>query len=164
MELNLYEINTKYIYELRKIDPKVLIYHGQHNRPYLGIVLSIDIFHYFVPLSSYKYKHDRIAESIDLVKLQRYAVLNLNNMVPVPDEFVKKIDFNQIDDKKYVSLLKKEYGLCKKKIALIKKNAKILHSIEKNRNKVNQKNTKKLKHCCSFSKLEDHCRKKYFKK
>lgn len=161
MRLRLYEIDTNYINELRQIDKKVQIYHGKHNRPYLGIVLSIDMFNYFVPLSSYKSKHDQMRESIFLVKLEKFSVLNINNMVPVPNQFVKQIDFDKIDDSRYVDLLQKEYSLCRKNSVRIKKNAKRLHSIEKNMNNENQE---KLKQCCSFSKLESYCKEKYFKK
>ena len=39
---------------------------------------------YFAPLSSFKEKHTRMPEAVDFIKIKRYAVINLNNMFPVP--------------------------------------------------------------------------------
>jgi translation elongation factor EF-Tu-like GTPase len=40
---------------------------------------------YFAPLSSYKQKHDKMKNSLDFIKIGNYAVVNINNMSPVPD-------------------------------------------------------------------------------
>ncbi len=39
---------------------------------------------YFAPLSSYKDKHKKMLETVDFIKIKDYAVINLNNMIPVP--------------------------------------------------------------------------------
>ena len=40
---------------------------------------------YFAPLSSFKPKHKRLSETIDFIKIGDMAVINLNNMIPVPE-------------------------------------------------------------------------------
>lgn len=55
-----------------------------HSRKYIGVVLRVGSFDYFAPLSSFKEKHRRMKNSLDLVKVKDYAVINLNNMFPVP--------------------------------------------------------------------------------
>jgi hypothetical protein len=54
---------------------------------------------YYVPLSSYKpEKHNKMPNKIDFIRIEdeknQYAVLNLNNMIPVPDEAIIDFDIN----------------------------------------------------------------------
>ena len=55
---------------------------------YVGVLLTVNGCHYYVPISSAKPKHQRMSNSLDFHKLQDadtgylYAVLNLNNMIP----------------------------------------------------------------------------------
>lgn len=60
--------------------------HQQHERKYIGIVLEVNGFHYFAPLSSFKQKHLNMQERIDFIKIHNYSVININNMFPVPTE------------------------------------------------------------------------------
>ena len=47
---------------------------------------------YFAPLS-FKSKHKKMSESIDFVKIKDYAaVININNMIPVPNEKFHLVD------------------------------------------------------------------------
>lgn len=57
MKLNLYSISDKYIKYLRQFDDK--IYDNKedmriHERKYLGIVLTVNEFNYYIPMSSPK--------------------------------------------------------------------------------------------------------------
>ncbi len=57
MKLNLYSVNDKYIKYLRQFDDK--IYDNKegnrnHERKYVGIVLTINDFNYYIPMSSPK--------------------------------------------------------------------------------------------------------------
>ena len=50
---------------------------GQKNeRKYIGIVLQINGFDYFAPLSSFKDKHKLMKEGLDFIKVKDYAVIN----------------------------------------------------------------------------------------
>lgn len=50
--MKLYNVSEEYITELRKADHKVLL--NKNTRPYLGVVLQVGSYEYFVPLSSVK--------------------------------------------------------------------------------------------------------------
>lgn len=57
---------------------------GSFGRKYIGIVLEINGLSYFAPLSSFKQKHKKMKEGVDFIKIRDYAVININNMIPVP--------------------------------------------------------------------------------
>lgn len=85
--LKFYQIDNKYIDYLLPYAPH--LFHnkkaGQHNeRKYIGIILQVNGHDYFAPLSSFKPKHSKMPEMIDFIKIKKYAVINLNNMFPVP--------------------------------------------------------------------------------
>lgn len=86
--IKIYEVNPSYINYLAAFAPH--LFHnkkqGQQNtRKYIGVVLYINGFSYFAPLSSFKEKHKTMKEGIDFLKIKNYAVINLNNMFPVPN-------------------------------------------------------------------------------
>lgn len=59
---------------------------GQQNeRKYIGVVLEVNDMKYFAPLSSYKPKHEKMKSGLDFIKVGNYAVININNMFPVPE-------------------------------------------------------------------------------
>ena len=95
MNIMLYEVCPQYINYLQPYAPH--LFHnkkpGQHNnRKYIGVVLEVNGFKYFAPMSSYKPKHDKMNESLDFIKLGKYSVINLNNMFPIPDGLYTYID------------------------------------------------------------------------
>ena len=57
---------------------------GSAGRKYIGVVFEINNFSCFAPLSSFKPKHKKMKEGVDFVKIKDYAVININNMIPVP--------------------------------------------------------------------------------
>ena len=85
--IKLYEVDSQYIEYLIPYAP--LLFHNkkqhQHNeRKYIGVILSVHGVEYFAPLSSFKEKHSKMKEQLDFLKIKNYAVINLNNMFPVP--------------------------------------------------------------------------------
>ena len=81
-----YEVTDDYIEYLKLYDRKVTsskIQDRNHSRKYIGILLTINEHQYLAPLSSYKEKHNLMKESVDFLKVKDYAVINLNNMIPV---------------------------------------------------------------------------------
>lgn len=66
--------------------------------------MTVDVFHYYVPISSAKPKHQRMSNSIDFHKLMDresgylYAILNINNMIPVPDFCVTQLKYDEIEN------------------------------------------------------------------
>lgn len=65
--------------------------YGERLKLHVGILLSIGEFNYYVPISSAKPKHKGMSNSLDFHKFQDesngylYAVLNIKNMILVPD-------------------------------------------------------------------------------
>lgn len=104
--MRLYTINEDYINYLKTFSENVR-YNKNESRPYVGIVLKINEHNYFAPLGSPKPKHIKMKESLDFIKIDNglLGVINLNNMVPVPLEEIKKLDFSKFD-KNYQELLK----------------------------------------------------------
>lgn len=127
---------------------------GQQNqRKYIGIVLEINGMKYFAPLSSFKEKHKRMQESLDFLKIKNYAVINLNNMFPVPGGQYTYVDISAEQNQKYKALLQAEYRYIKSIQDKIRKNAKTLYNL-----KMQGASTPLAKRCNDFKGLEGLCR------
>lgn len=157
LSIKLYEVNHRYINYLIPFAPH--LFHnkkpGQHNeRKYIGIILVISDIKYFAPLSSYKTKHDKMKNGLDFIKIGNYAVVNINNMFPVPDGQYTYVNIKEVKNKKYRELLMAEYRIIKKLQDRIKKNAMELY-----KHKMQKGNATNLaKRCNDFSLLEKKCR------
>ena len=157
MNFKFYYVDFEYVRKLNDLDNKVEYHHGNFEKPYLGIVLKISALNYFVPLSSPKAKHSMMKESLTFIKLidndELIAVLNLNNMIPVPESEFREIDFNSITDRKYKILLQKEYNICKTKQNKIARNARLIRQFCLSNEERHQR---LLSLCCDFRKLEEY--------
>ena len=155
--LNLYEISPNYITYLSSYAPH--LFHNKkpgqkYERKYIGIVFEINGYNYFAPLSSFKDKHRKMNESIDFIKVKDYAVINLNNMFPVPRNERKYVDIRSERDPNYRSLLLAEYRFIKSIREKIRKNAQNLYKI-----KLKDGNSTSLsKRCNDFLLLEQVCK------
>ena len=98
------------------------------KRKYIGIVFQINGINFFAPLSSYKTKHVKMKESVDFIKIKDYAVINLNNMIPVPNSQIVEIDINKEKDLSYRYLLQAESREINRQKNRIRKNAEIVYS------------------------------------
>ncbi|MDR2559194.1 MAG: type III toxin-antitoxin system ToxN/AbiQ family toxin [Oscillospiraceae bacterium] len=131
--MELYTINTDYIDYLKKYQAH--IWDNEDNgrlRPYAGIVLTVGGNNYYVPLSSPKTKHQNMGDRLDFIRLehrkQLKGVLNLNNMLPVNESLVKKIEIGSIADNFYKNLLNLEMIDIRRKQATILRNANIIYN------------------------------------
>ena len=100
----LYNVNKKYIRNLHKIDdnvPSVSPQIGKQERPFLGIVVLINGSKFCIPLSSNSgnknMKFEAMRENITFRKIcdkegRVLAGLNINNMIPVREEYLTEID------------------------------------------------------------------------
>lgn len=154
--IKLYEVDASYI--------EYLIPHAPHlfqnkkknqtnSRKYLGIILVVNGMEYFAPLSSFKEKHKRMSETLDFIKIKNYAVINLNNMFPVPKGNYSYVDISKERNLKYKSLLLAEYRYIKSIQEKIRKNALILYKLKVNEDK----QSALTKRCNDFKKLEQLC-------
>ena len=94
-------------------------------------------------------------ESIDFLKIKQYAVINLNNMFPVPSGLCTYVDINAQRNPKYKALLLAEYRFIKSIQEKIRKNAKTLYQLKLKEGD----NTPLSKRCNDFLLLEDACKK-----
>lgn len=109
-ELDIYDVNLKYIRDLHNADSNVMSQSPQINketRRYIGIILMINGQPYCIPFSSgNKEKFQNKKSNIDLLKIpdeehktstgafKTLAVLNINNMIPVSKSVIAKVDLH----------------------------------------------------------------------
>ena len=66
MNFSFYTVDTRYCDFLRKTDPLVPYTKDEKaGRPFVGIVFSVNGFHYYAPLTSPKPKHLQMKNQID---------------------------------------------------------------------------------------------------
>ncbi len=145
-------------------------------KPFVGIITGIQNNEYFIPLTSAKPKHkkwrnvssshflvyetirkniDHIIVNDDIYKkgskeeeiIHVLSVLDIKKMIPLVQNCYEKIDIENINDKKFQSLLKKELDFCKKH------KKKILKKVENFYTTQVKNNTVKFA-SCNFALLE----------
>lgn len=149
-KLRLYRIAEKYIAFLHGAEPKVQLNKGE-RRPYVGVVLKVSGFDYFVPMESPKPNHSNIKSGIHLMKINggEYGLLGFNNMIPVNASALISFDVNNEPDEKYRELLKNQINWCNDN------KQSIFDHAQKTYDKVQEgKSAFHIGICCDFKKLE----------
>lgn len=167
--MKLYSISDDYIDFLRKYHPR--IYSNKeneriHTRKYLGVVLKIGEFNYYIPLSSPKRKHDFQFKDgktvvrkdslivIRLVSEERLlGTLQIGTMIPVPASALSLYNINKETDKSYKGLVEEELKCIKQKEISIKRNAKVLYE-----RKMRSDQNPLIQSCLDFSSIEQLCK------
>lgn len=127
--IRIYEIKSEYVKYLGNYQKHIFSQsNGKERRKYIGIVLEINGMKYFAPLSSYKDKHKKMRETVDFIMIKKYAVINLNNMIPVPADQIIELDINKEKDLNYRYLLQAESREVNRQKSRIRKNAEIVYS------------------------------------
>ncbi|MBE5821080.1 MAG: type III toxin-antitoxin system ToxN/AbiQ family toxin [Clostridiales bacterium] len=166
-DLILIRVEPKYIDYLRQFDSNVQL-NSEHlhkeNKPFVGIIFKINFLDYFIPISSNKkvklikiYNNYLLnnTKPIDMFfieeiinnKRRLLSVLNINNMVPIPE--IAKIYFN-INEDKDTSLLRKEILFCNNhKQDIFKNSLRVYNSV------INHTWTSLERRCCNFKLLEE---------
>ena len=152
-KLLFYEIDSLYIDFLSTYSEH--LFHNAkrtqtYSRKYIGILFEINGFKYFAPLSSFKQKHKRLNETVDFIKIGNMAVINLNNMFPVPDGSYNLKNPNTETNIQYKTLLNNEIRIIRQKTAQIINNAKAVY----NHKITNDGKSKLSKRCNDFKLLE----------
>lgn len=156
-KLKIYEIENAYIDYLVPFAPH--LFHNKkenqkNERKYIGVILTVNNMDYFAPLSSFKEKHQKMKNNIDFLKIGNYAVINLNNMFPVPKSQCIYVDISKESNSSYKMLLSAEYRIISSIEDKILKNAKSLYEY-----KIKNGNTTQLaKRCNDFKLLETKCK------
>ena len=155
--LKIYEIENAYIDYLVSFAPH--LFHNkkaeqENERKYIGVVLAVNGLDYFTPLSSFKEKHRKMKNNMDFLKIGNYAVINLNNMFPVPKAQCIYVDISKVANPAYKALLSAEYRIISAMEERILKNAKSIYEYKvKNGN-----STPLAKRCNDFKLLEEKCK------
>lgn len=152
--LSFYTVDERYIDHLAPHAPHLFknARKGQaHSRKYVGIVLEVNGFDYFAPLSSFKEKHRKMKNGLDFIKVGDYAVINLNNMFPIAEGTYQRVDFSSVPDRRYRDLLQAEYRIIKQLEGRIRKNASTLYKYKLS----NGDSTRLSSRCNDFAALEE---------
>lgn len=128
--------------------------HQNYSRKYIGILFEINGMKYFASLSSFKPKHKRLSETVDFIKIGDMAVININNMIPVPEGIYVPKNPNLETDQQYRNLLNNERRIIKQRTEQIINNA---HSVY-NHKLTNDGKSKLSQRCNDFRLLEEKCR------
>ncbi len=169
-----YTVDPDYLAYLYHIDSEVYFSESyrKKTKPFVGILVGIEEFNYFIPLSSAKSKHlkwknyaaDHIivheliekgqATKNQLIKpynktydLHLLSILDFKKMIPAPEGFFEVIDFDTISNQAYKFLLLKEYVFLEARQEKVLKNAVSFYN--------KQKTTKRIYPAtCNFERLE----------
>ena len=167
--LDWYVVDKKYIHYLTQFDSRIgYVEYGKRLKLHGGILLTIGDFHYYVPISSAKPKHQKMSNSLDFHKLldestgYLYAVLNINNMLPVPDNCLTQLKYNQVESFRsfsnekektdYVYLLQKEKALIDNVQDTLQNKAMKLYQ-----KCIAKPDSSLAARCCDFKMLEEKC-------
>ena len=143
-KLKLYTVDEQYVRYLRGFDARVMFWNCPHykkQRKYLGVVLKINGFEYFAPLSSpketdyiYIKGEKRVRKNtVSIIRLvsdkgRLLGKVKLSNMIPVQPEFVELYDLIAETDRKYANLVQDEMICIRKCKSEILRNAQILYN------------------------------------
>lgn len=156
-KLLFYEIDSNYISFLAQFDQHLFQnakISQNFSRKYIGILFEINGTKYFAPLSSFKEKHKRLTETIDFIKIGDMAVLNLNNIFPVPEGVYSLKDPATEKNLQYKTLLNNEIRIIKQKSEQIINNAKAVYKHKM----TNDGKSKLSQRCLDFKLLEEKCK------
>ena len=167
-ELNFYYIDLKYIRDLSNVDDNVMSIspqRGKQNRPFVGVIVLLNGRKYCIPLTSPKDKFKNMKSQVDFLKIfddskkgdnKLIGVLNINNMIPVDESVIRKVDMTIHDKDKgevkaHKRLMQKQLKWCREHVDTIENRAnkvydKVVNNPEKNINLVRRSS--------KFSKLE----------
>ena len=170
--MQLYSVSDEYISYLRKKFPRVYSNKENtrvHTRKYLGTVIELDSYKYYIPLSSPKEKHDyfvvdgkRMIRKDSLIVMRIVSgsgegkelkgTLQLGTMIPVPDDAIELYNVEGERDQAYKDLIIEEIIYIRKHEKEIIRNARVLYSKRKAGNE-----DRVVQNCLNFMELEDAC-------
>lgn len=148
--MKLYEISDEYTNYMEQYFRSTMLENKEeiriHTRKYVGVVIEINNFKYFAPLSSPKdsdYIDGRIRNSSSIVlrMIKNYSTnpillgtIKLNNMILVPDSEISLYDYNNETDHRYKILIQDEFNWINHNIARIRRTAQSLYISKMNEN------------------------------
>lgn len=143
--LYFYTVKMKYVRNLMNIDHKnitsISIQNRKNKRVFLGIIIMLDGHKYCIPLSSVgeKSKYQQMSNNITFRKItdskgKMIGVLNINNMIPVREEYLTlfHLEHSEADDekqRKYKEHCREELKWCREHEDEISMLARDLHKM-----------------------------------
>ena len=174
-EMKLCSISDEYIEFLRKGIPNVYSNKERertHTRKYLGVVMSISEYLYYIPMSSPKETDYQVAGEQRVIKksivpIMRMVIKNskgekelkgtlrFSHMIPVPETEIEWYNVKEEKDEKYRDLVQNEIIYIRKNQEKIRKNAKLIYKQKTE----HVKDIKYLDSVLDFKQLEELCSK-----
>ncbi|MEF2615497.1 type III toxin-antitoxin system ToxN/AbiQ family toxin [Faecalibacillus faecis] len=162
-----YAIKKDYIEYLKRWDSKVPnADYGNRMKCFIGVVLEINGFNYFAPLTSYKPKFDSMKNDVDFYKIVNtetnkvYGAIDINNMIPVPEKLYTELAFenlNEFRDFKNIRDKKQYWKLLSKEIELINEDDLSAYAEKLYKIVTKTPHGHLAKRCCNFKLLEEKC-------
>ena len=167
MKLNLYSVSDKYIKYLSQFDNKIYDNKEEkriHERKYIGIVLTVNEYNYYIPMSSPK-KSDYMdfenkiirKDAKTIIRIHEsgrlYGTLRISNMIPVPITELEPYILSNEKDLKYKDVILGELKFINNNSDKIVKNAKIVYS-----QKIKNIDVGYIKNTVDFKLLEEKLR------
>lgn len=156
----LVRLDINYSNYLRKFDSRVPYNYGKKElRPFLGVLFEVRGVKYFAPLTSPKPKHLKLKSKLDFLKLDggKLGAINFNDMVPVLDQNVIKLDFSKVSktdsEEKYKKLLQEQLFWLNRNYSKVYGRAKKLYDQYFDGTLASSI----FKRCCNFPLLEEKC-------
>lgn len=155
--MDFYRINEEYNKYLQRFEKKNRgitkvpnIKYTDRNKFAFGAVMQVHGMNYYVSVSSFDKKQEaNILIRVPGDKKEIKGSLRFNYMIPVPDECIKRLIIENVEDEKYRLLSNKEYQFCIDNADRIQKKAnKIYEMVTTNRKQQLTDNS------CAFSILE----------
>ena len=149
----IYRVEDKYIRFLKGADPRVQD-NKNRRRPYVGVVLLVGAYRYFVPLESPKPNHAKIKNGKHIMRLAggKLGLLGFNNMIPIHESALISFDIDAEQDRQYAELLRRQITIINRSKADI-----VNHASSTYYDVVNHKNKFLERISCDFRKLERAC-------
>ncbi|MBQ9928860.1 MAG: type III toxin-antitoxin system ToxN/AbiQ family toxin [Lachnospiraceae bacterium] len=150
-ELKIYSVSDEYIAYLRKEMPNVYsnkIENRAHTRKYVGVVIEISGYKYYIPMSSpkdtdYQIAGENRAIKKSIVPIIRMVVKNtagekelkgtlrISHMIPVPESELELYDLDNEPDVEYKDLVQNEIIFIRKNKEKIMANANLIYKQKK---------------------------------
>lgn len=175
-QLQFYRVDMKYVRNLKNVERQqtgrtntILSVSSQthkQGRPFVGIIRMINGVKYCIPLSSIeeKTKYNIISENITCRKIKdengiTIGILNINNMIPVRDEYISVFEIDDLpndtmEQAAYKAKCRKELKWCNDNINEISRLSSELHRIV-----CSNESFKKRNICPNYLALEKECAK-----
>lgn len=172
-EWKLYSVSDRYIHYLRSLFPNVYSNKDKtrlHTRKYIGTVIQMAEFCYYIPLSSpkpsdYRQAGDRKVIKKSIVPIIRIIVKNargekelkgtlrISHMIPVPPSELERYDVDAETDSAYKNLILSELYFIRKNRSKILANARLMYKQKTE----NDQSAGYVKAALDFTALEKCC-------